>query len=309
MTTTAPDDIVETHAEGAANDREPLLVLEPLREFLAAHGLDAPDDLTAVPFGDGHSNVTFGLSHRRRAAPAAARAAAPQRPRRAARGAAAARAGAGRRPHAARAGGLRRPGGDRRAVLRDGADARRRSSPTRSPTRWTRPSSANAIADELIDALVELHAVDWTRSDWRASASRPATSSASCAASTACGSTTRRARSPSSSRSARGWPTTCPSRRRRRSSTATTGSATRCSPPSAPARLVAILDWEMATIGDPAGRRRLHDAALAPGRRRRRQPLQPAERDRRGPASRPARSWSPATSSARDARCTRSTGT
>jgi aminoglycoside phosphotransferase (APT) family kinase protein len=62
MTTTAPDDIVETHAQGAANDREPLLVLEPLREFLTAHGLDAPDDLTAVPFTEGHSNVTFGLS-------------------------------------------------------------------------------------------------------------------------------------------------------------------------------------------------------------------------------------------------------
>ncbi len=62
MTTTAPDDIVETRAQGTANDREPLLVLEPLREFLAAHGLEAPADLTAVPFTEGHSNVTFGLS-------------------------------------------------------------------------------------------------------------------------------------------------------------------------------------------------------------------------------------------------------
>jgi aminoglycoside phosphotransferase (APT) family kinase protein len=60
--TLAPDDIVATHAEGAANDREPLLVLEPLREFLHAHGLDAPADLSAVPVGDGHSNVTFSLS-------------------------------------------------------------------------------------------------------------------------------------------------------------------------------------------------------------------------------------------------------
>jgi aminoglycoside phosphotransferase (APT) family kinase protein len=60
--TIAPDDIVATHAEGAANEREPLLVLEPLREFLRARGLDAPVDLSAVPVGDGHSNVTFGLS-------------------------------------------------------------------------------------------------------------------------------------------------------------------------------------------------------------------------------------------------------
>ena len=38
---------------------------------------------------------------------------------------------------------------------------------------------------------------------------------------------------------------------RRRSCTATTGSATRCSRAGAPARLVAIFDWELATIGDP----------------------------------------------------------
>jgi aminoglycoside phosphotransferase (APT) family kinase protein len=60
--TVAPDDIVRTHAEGAANAREPLLVLDPLREFLGAHGLDAPQELDPVPFSEGHSNVTFALS-------------------------------------------------------------------------------------------------------------------------------------------------------------------------------------------------------------------------------------------------------
>ena len=58
----APDDIVTTHAEGAENQREPLLVLEPLREFLTAAGLEAPEDLSATPVGDGHSNVTYALS-------------------------------------------------------------------------------------------------------------------------------------------------------------------------------------------------------------------------------------------------------
>ena len=58
----APDDVVRTQAEGAANSREPLLVLEPLREFLAAHGLAAPADLDAAPVGEGHSCVTFTLS-------------------------------------------------------------------------------------------------------------------------------------------------------------------------------------------------------------------------------------------------------
>jgi aminoglycoside phosphotransferase (APT) family kinase protein len=58
----APDDIVRTRGEGAANSREPLLVLDPLREFLTGAGLAAPGDLAASPIGDGHSNVTFELS-------------------------------------------------------------------------------------------------------------------------------------------------------------------------------------------------------------------------------------------------------
>jgi aminoglycoside phosphotransferase (APT) family kinase protein len=62
VATVAPDDIVRTHAESAANSREPLIVLEPLAEVLAASGLDAPEDLAATPIGDGHSNVTFALS-------------------------------------------------------------------------------------------------------------------------------------------------------------------------------------------------------------------------------------------------------
>src|SRR5438445_10355301 len=61
-TAVAPDDIVRTHAEGAANDREPLLVLDPLREFLADHRLAAPTDLGGAPIGEGHSNVTYELS-------------------------------------------------------------------------------------------------------------------------------------------------------------------------------------------------------------------------------------------------------
>jgi aminoglycoside phosphotransferase (APT) family kinase protein len=58
----APDDLVRTHDQAAANEREPLLVLEPLIAFLAHSGLDAPDELEATPVGDGHSNVTFELS-------------------------------------------------------------------------------------------------------------------------------------------------------------------------------------------------------------------------------------------------------
>jgi aminoglycoside phosphotransferase (APT) family kinase protein len=58
----APDDIVHTHADAARNARAPLLVVQPLIEFLGAHELQAPSQLGATPIGDGHSNVTFALS-------------------------------------------------------------------------------------------------------------------------------------------------------------------------------------------------------------------------------------------------------
>ncbi len=58
----APDDIVRSHAEAASNSREPLLILDPLREFLKANDLAAPAALEAEPIGEGHSNVTFSLS-------------------------------------------------------------------------------------------------------------------------------------------------------------------------------------------------------------------------------------------------------
>jgi aminoglycoside phosphotransferase (APT) family kinase protein len=54
----APDDIVQTPAEAEGNSRAPLLVLDPLRAFLDAHGLGA-GALRATPIGEGHSNVTY----------------------------------------------------------------------------------------------------------------------------------------------------------------------------------------------------------------------------------------------------------
>jgi aminoglycoside phosphotransferase (APT) family kinase protein len=54
----APDDIVRTHDEAADGARPPLLVMDPLLAFLDAHGLgDGEPQIT--PIGDGHSNVTY----------------------------------------------------------------------------------------------------------------------------------------------------------------------------------------------------------------------------------------------------------
>src|SRR3954468_12193198 len=54
----APDDIVASHAEAERNERPPLLVVEPLRAFLDEHGLGAGDP-DIEPVGEGHSNVTY----------------------------------------------------------------------------------------------------------------------------------------------------------------------------------------------------------------------------------------------------------
>jgi aminoglycoside phosphotransferase (APT) family kinase protein len=54
----APDDIVQTPAQAERNSRPALLVLEPLMAFLDEHGLGA-GPIEATPIGEGHSNVTY----------------------------------------------------------------------------------------------------------------------------------------------------------------------------------------------------------------------------------------------------------
>jgi aminoglycoside phosphotransferase (APT) family kinase protein len=58
--TVAPDDIVQTSADGERNSRVPLLVLDPLARFLDEHGL-GEGEIEASPVGEGHSNVTYLL--------------------------------------------------------------------------------------------------------------------------------------------------------------------------------------------------------------------------------------------------------
>ncbi len=159
--TLAPDDIVATHAEGAANAREPLLVLEPLRDFLRAHDLQAPGDLSAVPVGDGHSNVTFGLStdvvlRRPPRGPLPPSAHDVLRE---------ARLLTALEPTAVRAPRVLAVCDDTEVI---GApfyimERVRGSVMTDTvPVALDTPEHRARIADELIDALVELHATDWT---------------------------------------------------------------------------------------------------------------------------------------------------
>ena len=60
MSELAPDDVVRTRAQAEANAREPLLVLDPLLAFLDAHEL-GDGDVHVAPVGEGHSNVTYTL--------------------------------------------------------------------------------------------------------------------------------------------------------------------------------------------------------------------------------------------------------
>ena len=61
VTLLASDDVAESwaHAEGAA--RTPLIVLAPLRSLLALRGIEAPGEPLITPIGDGLSNATFAL--------------------------------------------------------------------------------------------------------------------------------------------------------------------------------------------------------------------------------------------------------
>lgn len=56
----AADDIVRTTAAGRANERPPLLVLDPLEAYLDERGLGS-GPIEATTLGDGHSNVTYLL--------------------------------------------------------------------------------------------------------------------------------------------------------------------------------------------------------------------------------------------------------
>jgi aminoglycoside phosphotransferase (APT) family kinase protein len=158
--TLAPDDVVRTHADGAANDREPLLVVEPLREFLGDNRLEAPADLDPIPIGDGHSCVTFLLStgvvlRRPPRGPLPPSAHDVLRE---------ARLLSALEPTAVRTPRVLAVGDDPSVIgapfyVMERIDGEVLTGTL--PDALNTPEQRGLIADELIDALVELHAVDW----------------------------------------------------------------------------------------------------------------------------------------------------
>jgi aminoglycoside phosphotransferase (APT) family kinase protein len=154
--------IVDTPEEAAALDLPPLLVRRPLEAFMDAHGLGS-GRVTAEPIGEGHSNVTFLVSRGDEAwvlrrpprpplPPSAHDVLREARLLRAVQGTAA-----------------RTP-----AVLATCDDEAVIGAPfyvmgrvdgevltAGVPPALDGPGDRRRIADELVDALVEVHAVDW----------------------------------------------------------------------------------------------------------------------------------------------------
>jgi aminoglycoside phosphotransferase (APT) family kinase protein len=54
----APDDIVAKASDVGRGDRPPLIIVEPLEAFMDSHGLGS-GPIEAAPIGEGHSNVTY----------------------------------------------------------------------------------------------------------------------------------------------------------------------------------------------------------------------------------------------------------
>jgi aminoglycoside phosphotransferase (APT) family kinase protein len=158
----APDDIVRSPEEAGANERPPLLVLEPLMSFLDEHGL-GEGEIEASPIGEGHSNVTY-LIERGGSEMVLRRPPRPPLPPSAHNVLREARLLSALRDTPARV-------PDVLAVCEDPATI---GAPfyvmeliegdvivTSVPSELDTPADRRRIGDQLIDSLVEIHAVDW----------------------------------------------------------------------------------------------------------------------------------------------------
>jgi aminoglycoside phosphotransferase (APT) family kinase protein len=160
----APDDIVRDRAEADGNEREPLLVLDPLLAFLDLHGIgDGEPEIE--PIGDGHSNVTYEL---RRGSAVVVLRRPPRGPLppsahdvlREARLLQALEGTPARVPRVLAVGDDEDVIGAPFYVMEhiDGHVVT-----SEIPPALDAPADRRRMGDELIDALVEIHSVDWPR--------------------------------------------------------------------------------------------------------------------------------------------------
>ncbi len=249
----APDDIVATHEAGAANEREPLLVVDPLVAFLDARGLGS-GSLEAVPVGDGHSNVTYlvtredGTEFVLRRPPRGPLPPSAHDVLREARLLSALADTPARTPR----------------VLATGDDAAVIGAPfyvmerihgdvitAEVPSALDAPAEKRRIGEELVDALVEVHAVDWAAAGLEGFGKPTGYLERQLRRFTGLWEHNRTREIPAVEQVGAWLADNLPQ----------SGAATivhgdyrlgnTMLAHGAPARLVAIFDWEMATIGDP----------------------------------------------------------
>jgi aminoglycoside phosphotransferase (APT) family kinase protein len=248
----APDDIVLTHADVAPDAREPLLVLEPLAAFLDEHGIGS-GEIRAQPIGDGHSNVTY-LIERERAEVVLRRP--PRGPLppsahdvlREARLLRALQSTAARVPKVLAV-------GDNETVIGCPFYVMERVPGEvivwQTPPTLDTPEQRRRIGEELIDALVEIHAVDWRAAGLEGFGKPTGYLERQLRRFSGLWEHNRTRELPEMERVARWLGENLPE-----SGPATivhgdyrVGNTIFASQP--PAHLMAVLDWEMATIGDP----------------------------------------------------------
>jgi aminoglycoside phosphotransferase (APT) family kinase protein len=245
----AGDDIVAT--EAAAAGRPPLVVLDRLVAFLDAEGLGAGEP-SFTPIGDGHSNVTYAVTRgdRRFVLRRPPRPPIPPSAHDMLREARILRSLAGR---------ARVP-----RVLAVCSDASVLGAPfyimeqlqgivagDRVPAALDTPSERRGMGEELIDALVELHALDWRAAGLEGFGRPDGYLERQLRRFRGLWAANRTREIPAIERVA-DWL----GRHRPPSGPATIvhgdyrlGNVMFA--PVAPARILAILDWEMSTIGDP----------------------------------------------------------
>jgi aminoglycoside phosphotransferase (APT) family kinase protein len=248
----APDDVVATHAEAERNDRPPLLVVQPLLRFLDEHGLGS-GDLEAEPAGEGHSNVTYVV--RRGDADLVVRR--PPRPPlppsahdvlREARLLRALEGTAARVPKVVAV-------CDEEAVIGAPFYVMERLEgeviTTEVPGALDTPAERGRIGEELVDALAEVHAVDWRACGLEGFGKPTGYLERQVRRFAGLWDISRTREVPAVERIA-GW--LAENVPRSGAATIVHGDfrlGNTMYAPDGPARLIAIFDWEMATIGDP----------------------------------------------------------
>ncbi|HEU0250660.1 MAG TPA: phosphotransferase family protein [Solirubrobacteraceae bacterium] len=253
----APDDIVLTHADVAPDAREPLLVLEPLAAFLDKHGIGS-GEIHAQPIGDGHSNVTYLIQ--RDGDPTHAAEVVLRRPPR------------GPLPPSAhdvlREARLLRALQSTAArvpkVLAVGDDETIIGSPFyvmervpgevivwQTPPALDTPEQRRRIGEELIDALVEIHAVDWRAAGLEGFGKPTGYLERQLRRFGGLWEHNRTRELPEMERVATWLGENLPESGPASIVHGDYRVGNTIFAPQAPARLVAVLDWEMATIGDP----------------------------------------------------------